>query len=159
MTPATGIGAKKVKLRRYWTDAIAKRDAEGCCRFCGTTQGIEFAHLSGREFDEERDCPFCKGLGSLGSQHHAPECPECKGAGRVLYVRPESGIPLCGPSTTTSTCHARQHAHELDLIPVLTNEEAACAVLDLGLHRAYRELSGAGRGPSPLEAARLREAA
>lgn len=113
-------------MRRIWDDAIAKRDAEGKCRGCGRDayelakmgRRLEFAHLSGRKFD--------------------PPHPEKN----ALYVRPESGAPLCGPATSTDTCHAKQEAGELDLIPVLSNEEAACAVLDLGLYRAFKNLGG-----------------
>jgi hypothetical protein len=146
--PAAGIGAKKVKLRRYWSDAESKRTG---CRVCGDP--AELHHVSGRANDPERLCPDCHG--SCLEVGIGPElCPACKGHGYVLYVRPESVAPLC------SMHHREHHDHgTLDLIPHLTNEEAACAVLDLGLQRAYMNLSGEGRAPSPLEAARLGEAA
>ena len=102
--------------RRNWSEANAKR---GPCRVCGETEGVELAHLSGREYD-----PIL---------------------GDIRYVRPVSVIPLCGPATTSTTCHGLQHAGLLDLIPHITKAEAACAVLDLGLYAAYIKLGAISR--------------
>jgi hypothetical protein len=168
MRRANGIGAKRNRPPRDWRAAIEKRDAEGACRVCAAEERpmvgtrVEFAHLAGRIYDQERPCADCLGEGGIVNLDQPDEtllCPTCKGAGAVIWVDPDDGIPLCGPSTSTGTCHARQEAHELDLLPYLTNEEAAAAVRHLGLYRAYQDLSGSGRGPSPLEAARMREAA
>lgn len=158
------IGGKNNTPRRFWDHAIAKRDEEAQCRnpYCdhqGTT--LEAAHLSGREYDPIVDCPICHGqrvIDDVDSGEEIP-CPACKGCGQVQYVRPESIMPLCGPSTDTGTCHERQEAAELDVLPFLHMDEALCAVGDLGLATAYRKLSGEGRRPSLIEAARLAETA
>lgn len=110
---------KRTRLRRDWSDAEAKR---GPCRVCGETWNVELAHLSAREYAPPSD------------KH-----------GMDRYVRPESVIPLCGPATTTTTCHGMQHAGVLDLVPYLSNEEAASVVLDLGLQAAYTRLGGIRR--------------
>lgn len=123
--------------KRFWDDAIAKRDGEGCCRVCGKTWGVEFAHLSGRKFDPVG--PLYVYEQSIGTEITG------QSTRIVTYVRPESGIPLCGPATDTTTCHGKQHAGRLDLLPHITNEEAACAVSDLGLYRAYHSLAGEAR--------------
>lgn len=160
MTPANGIGAKRNAPPRYWPDAIAKRDAEGACRVCGKPNP-EAAHLSGREHDPVRPCPLDCTDGYRDDDYSGERvlCDACKGTGLVRYVRPESIVPLCGPATDPKTCHARQEAGEIDLIPRLSNDEAACMVADVGLQRAYQSLSGEGRGPNSLETQRLREAA
>lgn len=162
MTP--GIGMKRNTPPRFWDHAIAKRDEEARCRnpYCKRVgDRLEFAHLSGREFDPIVDCPICHAAGRIEDVDSGSEitCPACKGCGEVQYVRPDSGIPLCGPSTTTGTCHGLQEAEELDVLPFLHPEEQVCAVGDLGLARAYRKLSGEGRAGSALELARLKEAA
>lgn len=163
MTPANGIGAKRHAPPRDWTDALAKKEAEAECRNpdCeGKGYTLEFHHLSGRTYDPVRPCSRCSdGFVEDDYSGERVPCDRCDATGLVTYVRPESGIPLCGPVTTTGTCHYLAEAHELDCLPFITNEEAACAVLDLGLERTYRDLSGSGREPSPLEAQRLREAA
>lgn len=165
MTP---IGMKNNRPPRDWRAAIEKRDAEEGCRVCTAEERpmvgsrVEFAHLSGRIYDEERPCEDCLGSGGIVDLDQPEEtlrCPICKGAGSVIWVGPDDGAPLCGPATDPKTCHARQEAHELDLIPYLSNEETAAVVRHKGLGIAYRELSGSGRLPSPLEAARLEEAA
>ena len=163
MRPANGIGAKRNAPPRLWDDAIAKKEREAECRnpdCAGKGHTLEFHHLSGRENDPVLPCPRCSD-GFVDDDYTAERvpCEACQSTGLVRYVRPESGIPLCGPVTTTGTCHNLAEGHELDCLPFLTNEEAACAVLDLGLERAYRNLSGEGRSPSPLERQRLREAA
>lgn len=107
--------------KRDWRAALEKVQREGKCRVCGSRVRVEFAHLTGRKFD-----PL------FGRHTNTP----------YLYVRPESGIPLCGPATDVTTCHGKQHAGRLDLLPYLTNEEAASAVLDVGLYRAYHKLKG-----------------
>lgn len=135
---------KRSQPKRNWSEAIAKRDSEGGCRVCGSRVRVEFAHLSGRVYDPKRDCIGCQGVGEIEDIHTGATrtCSDCKGIGTVRYVRPESGIPLCGPVTVLGTCHGLQHSGRLDLIPYVTPEEAACAVLDLGLERAYWKLRG-----------------
>ena len=136
MSPAAGIGARKTRLKRYWADAEHKR---GECRIAGCEQPGELHHLSGRANDPERDCPWCEGdclERSPGLPDDTP-CETCHGTGMVLYVRADSVAPLC---PAHHTAHHTQG--KLDLSPHLTNEEAACVVLDLGLERAYRTLTG-----------------
>lgn len=50
-------------------------------------------------------------------------------------------MPLCPASV--SDCHGRYDRHELDLLPYLTVEEQARAVLDAGgIVAAYRRVTG-----------------
>lgn len=108
---------KRSQPKRDWRDANEQK--RGPCRVCGEPYNVELAHLVGREFDPKR--------------------------GSVRYVRPDSIVPLCGPSTDTTTCHGLQHAGLLDLIPHTTKEEQACAVLDIGLYSAYVKLGAISR--------------
>lgn len=101
-----------------WTDALAKVAAEGKCRVCGSVLRVEAAHVVGRARDR-------------------------RGADGITVVHPDSIVPLCGPATSSGTCHGRYDAHELDLAPYLTAEEGARAVLDAGgLWAAVRRVSG-----------------
>lgn len=157
-----GIGMKNDRPPRFWAHAIEKRDAEGGCRnpYCpGHGYTVEFAHLSGREYDPIVDCPICHTAGTIDDVDSGADipCPACKGCGQVQYVRPESGMPLCGPVTDTGTCHNLQESGELDVLPFLRPEEGLCVVGDLGVAPTYRKLSGEGRGPSLIEARRLLE--
>lgn len=105
-------------VRRDWQDALAKVAAEGVCRVCGSTLRVEAAHVIGRARDRRR--------------------PD-----GIVRVDPDSVVPLCGPATSSGTCHGRYDAHELDLAPYLTAEEGARAVLDAGgLWAAVRRVSG-----------------
>lgn len=119
MSPANGIGARRNAPPRYWRDAIRKRDEEGACRVCGTTEGVEAAHLAGREYDPVLPCPRDCADGFTDDDYTGERvpCEACKATGLVRYVRPESIVPLCGPSVDTGTCHNLQHAGALDLIP------------------------------------------
>lgn len=93
---------KRSQPKRDWTEARAKVDTEGACRICGTGQNLEAAHLAGRRFDRPRQ-------------------------GRsILYVDPVSVIPLCRRD------HQLFDAHQLDVLGVVTTEEQARAVMDLG---------------------------
>lgn len=133
MNPATGIGAaRKTKLRRYWSDAESKRTG---CRICDAPAQLH--HLSGREYDPERDCFECRYY--LPSDRESMDCTTCKSTGRILYVRPGSVIPLCPDHHTAH--HSRG---KLDLIPYTSYAEQASVVSDLGIERAYRILSGGG---------------
>lgn len=97
----------KGQPRRDWRDARAKVDAEGRCRHCLISRGLEAAHVVGRRHDK----------------------PKREGS-KALWVNPDSIVPLCG--LEGQRCHARYDAHELDLIGHLTAEEEARAVLDAG---------------------------
>jgi hypothetical protein len=121
-----GLGAKKERLVRDWDAANMEKRSERC-RFCGRRGRIELAHLAGREYDLSPALGYESIRLKRGS----------------LFVAPSRVIPLCGPATDPQTCHALQEAGCIDLLPVLTDEEAIQAVADLGLHRAYQRLSGA----------------
>lgn len=105
-------------LRRNWQQALEKLASEGRCRACGRTdRKLDCAHVVGRARDERR-------------------------AGYVI-VNPDSIVPLCGPSTDSSSCHYLYDAHRLDLCGLLTVEESVQAVRDAGgLGAAYRRVTG-----------------
>lgn len=115
--------------RRDWTDARAKVDHAGRCRVCGLDvdqlaaigRSLEAAHTIGRTHDEPR-----------------PEVSES-----VLWVNPDHVVELCGPATSTATCHAAYDGHRLDLLPLLTTDEQAAAVRSAGtIAAAVRRLTG-----------------
>ena len=100
--------------RRDWTSANRKRTA---CRNCGREDNVTLAHVAGREFDRPK------------TWNGQPS--------KTLFVDPDSVIPLCGPVSDPTSCHARFDHHRLDLLGKLTPEEEARAVLDLqGLENA-----------------------
>lgn len=107
-------------MKRDWTEAREKVDTEGCCRVCGPrvvmskdATRVEAAHVIGRARDT---------------------------GGKVDAM---SVVPLCGPATSSSTCHGRYDAHRLDLLPYLTPAEQARAVADAGgIESARRRISG-----------------
>lgn len=100
-------------MQRDWTLARAKVDAEGVCRYCGRRCGrLEAAHTIGRQHDQD------------------------------AVVDPEDIVPLGGPATTSSTCHAKHHAHKLNLLSVMTVEEQVAAVRAAGgIAQAFRRLT------------------
>lgn len=49
-------------------------------------------------------------------------------------------VPLCGPFA--ADCHGRYDAHELDILPMLTQEEQLAAVRKVGIVGAYRRTTG-----------------
>ena len=69
----------------------------------------------------------------------------CRVCGNTYQLENCHVIPRSLGGTQTiwmcSTCHRAQHAHEIELAPYLTREEAAQAVMDVGLGRAYRYLT------------------
>jgi hypothetical protein len=100
-------------MKRDWADARAKVDAEGSCRRCPTAFGVEAAHVIYRAHD-------------VGS-----------------WVNPDSIVPLCGPATSSQTCHGLYDAHRLDLLPYLTLAEQVQAVQDAGgIESARRRICG-----------------
>jgi hypothetical protein len=113
------------RVERDWTAALAKCHGEGCCRACGRTikelrrmgRTLECAHTVGREYDIE-----------LADGHR--------------FVHAHSVIPLCGPRTTTDTCHGRQHDHKLDIWLLMSDEEKAWATNRVGYGQARRKTSG-----------------
>jgi hypothetical protein len=120
-------------MKRDWRLAREKVDREGGCRVCGTTQRVEAAHITGREHDSKQAIFYPAIVG-----------------GEVV-VSEERICPLCGPATDTTTCHGKQHAKRLDLLPYLTREEETQAVADVGIERAHRLLA-----PSVYKSERLR---
>lgn len=103
-------------MRRDWTDAHAKIEAEGHCRIGERCHGrVEAAHVIGRKHDEPID-------------ELAPRV--------VLYVHPDDVVPLC-------TRHHRLYdAHDLDICPYLSLAEQARAALHVGLVRALARTTG-----------------
>ena len=97
-------------LVRVWDDAVAKAQAEGCCRKCFSREMVECAHIAGRKYDQPK-------LGWPKSR---------------LWVNPDHIIPLC------KRCHMRYDAHELDILPLLTPDEQAEVVRCLGIISALR---------------------
>lgn len=81
--------------------------AEGRCRVCGATSGLQAAHTIGRKYDDRR----------------------------TGVVAPADVVPLCLEH------HQQYDARRLDLLPYLTLEEQARAVLHVGLERARKRLS------------------
>jgi hypothetical protein len=106
-------------LRRDWVDAREKIDGQPC-RVCGQTWGVEAAHIAQRKHDKRE-----------------------RGA-TVVRVEPAGVVPLCGPATTSSTCHGQFDAGTLDLLPYLSLDEQLEAVRALGgIEAARRRIMGA----------------
>lgn len=112
-------GLSRTRIREDWQDANEKR---GACRVCGTWEGVELAHTIGKaRQNEER-------VGPRG--------------GVCMYVPPDAVVPLCGPATTSSTCHGKLHAGTLDLLAYLTIEEQLNAVeASDGIYLAMQKLT------------------
>jgi hypothetical protein len=105
-------------LKRDWTDARAKVEAEGYCRLCKhpdtATHPLEAAHILGREYDK-------------------PKRSALDPTNRVLkelYVHPDRIVPLCGPFP--DGCHGDVDHHRVNLVHHLTLEEQLQAVKDAG---------------------------
>lgn len=117
--------------RRDWSDARQKIEKEAVCRRClrpeGSGRKLEAAHIIGRRHDE----------------------PRVEGStAKVLYVHPDSVIPLC------RDCHTAYDAHRIGILPFLTREEQARAVLDAGsIESARRRLDPQDYNPV-IQAAR-----
>lgn len=94
-------------MRRNWTQARAKVDAEEVCRVCRSGVGVQAAHVVGRIYDPADG-----------------------------KVRPDDIVPLC------PECHMKYDGRALDLLPYLTHEEQAAAVVHIGIVRALRRVSG-----------------
>lgn len=93
---------RRSQPKRDWSDSLAKLEAEGVCRVCGSGRELEQAHVAGRRYDKPRP-------------------------GRsTLWVNPDSVVPLCRRD------HQAFDHGTLDLLPYLTTAEQARAVLDLG---------------------------
>lgn len=106
-------------VRRDWTAAREKVQAEGECRVCGRSDlKLEAAHVAGRFRD-----------------------PEVRPG--LRRVDADSIVPLCGPFGDTDRCHTRYDQHALDLLPHLTLSEQVRAVQDAGgIEAARRRITG-----------------
>ena len=126
---------------RDWAAARSKVDAEAKCRTCGRSDvRLEAAHTAGREHDAPSVCGSCKG--SRRNAANSGPCRSCLGRGfsqTHRTVDPDDIVPLCGPNRDPSSCHAADHRHELDLMPVMSAEEQARVVLHLGGIEAARK--------------------
>lgn len=118
-----------MSVQRDWSAARAKVDEKGRCRACGLDvfqlaelgRSLEAAHTIGRVHDEPR-----------------PEVSET-----ILWVNPDHVVELCGPATSTDTCHAAYDGHRLDLLPLMTTDEQVAAVRCAGtIAAAVKRLSG-----------------
>lgn len=114
--------------KRDWTEARAKVEREGRCRYCKSMiRPLEAAHLIGRAADS-------------------------KGKSNTITVKAMSIVPLCGPFGDSDSCHTKYDHHQLDILPYLTLEEEMQAVADAaalqgakkgkGLAAAYKRLTG-----------------
>lgn len=101
-------------MRRDWTLARQKVEAEGRCRACARSDvKLEAAHVTGRRNDEKAPLRAIDGL--------------TKG-----MVHPDRVFPLCGPSVNTGTCHNKYDASRLDARWILSREEWCQAIMDEG---------------------------
>lgn len=109
--------------RRQWAKARAKVVGEGHCRVCGTTWGLEAAHVIPRSVAPNH------------GEHPDAIVPLCRNR---VDTDPDSG-----EAVAVEGCHSRYDRHDLDLEPYLTAQEAASAVLAMGsLEGARRIISG-----------------
>lgn len=148
-------------IPRDWTAARLKVEEEGCCRNCkkpASVARLEAAHTLGRDYDVCYLCTRCDATGE--GRRVGTRCGKCWGTGRIIEVDPRLIIPLCGPATSTDTCHGQHHARLLDLLPIMTGEEQLAAVEiivrraeqvggggNVGIAEAYRRLSGRREPP------------
>lgn len=101
-------------VRRDWSEARQKVEAEGKCRRCYRSDvRLEAAHVIGRA----KDKPRVEGSTS-----------------RVLFVHPLSIVPLCGDriegDRSVQGCHSLYDRGEITILPFLTLEEQLRAVED-----------------------------
>ncbi len=115
---------KRTQPRRDFSEALDKKDSEGCCRVCRRPDGLlvdgmklrlECAHLAGRKYDPVE-------VGPRG--------------GEIQVVPHEATIPLC------NECHGLFDQRRIDVVPFTTWPEQAYVVSCVGIARAYKRLSG-----------------
>ena len=99
---------KRKQPVRDWKDARAKIDAEGQCRLCGITRGLQCAHIVGRKFDRPQP------------------------GKKTLWVNPDSVLALCPP------CHGAYDRHEVSILHRLSEAEQWKALEDLRTIEAVR---------------------
>lgn len=129
----SGIGSRKPRITRSWVAAREKVDLEGMCRNCSTPYRLEAAHVIGRTHD---------GDPPVRDEDWSP-----------FDVHPDRIIPLCGPATDSTTCHGKQHAGCLEMLPLLTREEQVQAVADVGSISRAMQLLSPSANPRRLRAA------
>ena len=124
---------KRSQPDRDWRDARQKIDGTYCRLCTEDNPNVEAAHVIGRENDRPKPCEGCHGTGGDafdGGESGSMVCWSCEGLGSqkpdVLWVNPDSVIPLCRPH------HTAYDHHEIDVLPVLTFEEQVQAVKDAG---------------------------
>ena len=125
-----GLGQRKPRINRDWSEANVKRDDEQVCRSCGSGYRVELAHVIGCEMDSE-----------------PPLRPSSRW--RPYVVAPDRVIPLC------NDCHQGpngQHANRLDVLSLLEPIEIAQAVMDAG--GLYQALYALVPGENPRRVAR-----
>ena len=130
---ARGNGPKSTAKRagkpkrpaRDWSEARAKVDAERRCRVCGYSGGEPYRRLEAAH--------------SLSTALQDVVLPD--GSYKVLGA---SVVPLCGPATSSYTCHGKHHAGELELLPYMTIEEQMDVVRCVGIQRAFDKLTVSG---------------
>lgn len=110
--------------KRIWKDARAKVEAEGRCRVCHITRGLQAAHITRREFDRP------------------------KPGQKTRWVDPDSIVPLCPP------CHRSYDAHELSILAHLTHAEQVRALEDMNTIEAVRKRTDPLDYTRTMEAAR-----
>lgn len=111
-----------------WKEAREKVEREGKCRVCSRSAAalaadglrLEAAHLAPRQFDE------------IDRELVDP----------VRVVDPHNVVGLCGPATTSMSCHGRFDGGVLDILPYLTKDEQAAVVRRIGIVAAMRRLLG-----------------
>lgn len=89
--------------------------------------------------DTEGRCRACQRPGRTEAAHIVPRRHDDQ-KGIVPAV---SIVPLC------TDCHRAFDLGRLDLLPMLTNAEQSAAVAKLGLLRAWRRITGAGKTDTP----------
>lgn len=129
---------------RDWIDAREKVDAAGRCRVCGLDlaalaalgRSLEAAHTVGRTHDSRLIWRYPDGKKAFVREH-------VQGGQVRLWVDPDDIVELCGPATSTDTCHGAYDGHRLDLLPLLTVDEQIAAVRAAGgIASAIRRLTG-----------------
>lgn len=116
-------------VRRDWSDARQKIEAEGRCRVClRGDKKLDAAHIIGRRYDR----------------------PRVEGSTtKILWVNPLSVFAAC------RDCHFEYDAHRLSILKHLTVEEQIQAVKDAGgIELARRRIDPLDYRPEIEEARR-----
>ncbi|MGH6644019.1 MAG: hypothetical protein ACRED3_15120 [Bradyrhizobium sp.] len=111
---------------------------------------LEAAHVSGRRFDEPSICGVCDGR---CRRRNGEVCGSCRGTGqtKTLYVKPVRIIPLCGPVSDPTSCHAKDHTGDIDVLPLLNIDEQLQAVTDFeGIENARVRLAPSAYREGPI---------